>query len=427
MKETKMRCPICEEGYLDSRIDLDRVEYQGHHAELELHYSICDTCGSEQANMDQLRINKRSMVEFRKKVDGLLTGSQVRSIRKNLGLSQAEAARIFGGGPVAFSKYEADDVTQSEAMDKLLRVVSNVPSVIDFLREQAEQKADQSNAYMMKKNVSYRNVGRKVPDISSGRVVADVANPYVHPIKDSGIAYGVDACKAGWLCIAIGPTGDFFKELVVDSLEKLIEKAEDKDRIFVDIPIGLSDGKDERFCDKEARRILGKPGASSVFRTPARATLAGKNYEEAKEINIEHTGKSLSKQSFAIMPKIKEVDSLLRSNRKARAMIREVHPEICFWALAGGKPMKFSKKKQEGREEQISVLNRILPSCGDEFERILKNYLRKELEKDDILDAMAAALTALAGFNETRTIPESRRRDSCNLPMEMVYYQHMGN
>ena len=136
MKETKMRCPICEEGYLDSRIDLDRVEYQGHHADLELHYSFCKTCGSEQANMDQLRFNKRSMVEFRKKVDGLLTGSQVRSIRKNLGLSQAEAARVFGGGPVAFSKYENDDVTQSEAMDKLLRLANEVPAGYDFLCKQ---------------------------------------------------------------------------------------------------------------------------------------------------------------------------------------------------------------------------------------------------------------------------------------------------
>ena len=133
MKETKMRCPICEEGYLDSRIDLDRVEYQGHHADLELHYSFCKTCGSEQANMDQLRFNKRSMVEFRKKVDGLLTGSQVRSVRKNLGLSQAEAARVFGGGPVAFSKYENDDVTQSEAMDKLLRLASEIPAAFEHL------------------------------------------------------------------------------------------------------------------------------------------------------------------------------------------------------------------------------------------------------------------------------------------------------
>ena len=202
---------------------------------------------------------------------------------------------------------------------------------------------------------------------------------------------------------------------------------QEKDRIFIDIPIGLSDGKDERACDEQARTILGQPRVSSVFRAPVRATLGTKNYEEAKKINLQYSGKSLPKQTFSIIPKVKEVDSLLRSNCKARAMIREVHPEICFWALAGGKPMKFSKKDQEGRKERISVLNRIIPSCGDEFERIQKNYLRKELEKHDILDAMAAAITALADLKQIRTIPEYRRKDSCNLPMEMVYYQHMGN
>jgi len=27
--------------------------------------------------------------------------------------------------------------------------------------------------------------------------------------------------------------------------------------------------------------------------------------------------------------------------------IREVHPEVCFWALNGGKPMQFKKRKRE--------------------------------------------------------------------------------
>lgn len=133
MKENKLRCPICEEGFLKPRIDMDRVEYRDHNTELELHYSLCDTCGSEQANMEQLRVNKRIMVAFRKRVDGLLSGSEVREIRKSLKLNQNEAARIFGGGPVAFSKYENDDIAQSESMDRLLRLSREIPSAFEFL------------------------------------------------------------------------------------------------------------------------------------------------------------------------------------------------------------------------------------------------------------------------------------------------------
>lgn len=44
-----------------------------------------------------------------------------------MGINKSEAARIFGGGPVAFSKYEADDLAQSGVMDRFLRLAAAVP------------------------------------------------------------------------------------------------------------------------------------------------------------------------------------------------------------------------------------------------------------------------------------------------------------
>jgi transcriptional regulator with XRE-family HTH domain len=58
------------------------------------------------------------------------------ALRKRYGLNQQQAARLFGGGPVAFSKYENDDVAHSEAMDKLLRLVLRSESVFWELVEQ---------------------------------------------------------------------------------------------------------------------------------------------------------------------------------------------------------------------------------------------------------------------------------------------------
>ena len=128
MKGSQNTCPICGEGHLNAKISQNNVEYKTHSTQLDTHCSVCDSCGSEQANSEQLRVNKRAMVAFKKQVDGLLTGHEVRKLREQLGINQAEAARIFGGGPVAFSKYESDDVSQSEAMDKLLRLAISVPS-----------------------------------------------------------------------------------------------------------------------------------------------------------------------------------------------------------------------------------------------------------------------------------------------------------
>lgn len=64
---------------------------------------------------------------------GLLTGEEIRKIRSFLGITQNEAATIFGGGTVAFSKYENNDVIQSVSMDKLLRVASEVPEAFHVL------------------------------------------------------------------------------------------------------------------------------------------------------------------------------------------------------------------------------------------------------------------------------------------------------
>ncbi len=137
MNEKSGMCPICGEGALVPHQVTEHVEYKGSDADLALDYSICSACGSEQSDAAQLRANKRAMVAFKKRVDGLLTGAEVRRRRRQLNLSQEQAARVFGGGPVAFSKYEADDVAQSIAMDKLLRVASEIPGVAARLIRQA--------------------------------------------------------------------------------------------------------------------------------------------------------------------------------------------------------------------------------------------------------------------------------------------------
>ena len=87
----------------------------------------------------------------------------------------------------------------------------------------------------------------------------------------------------------------------------------------------LPSGREGRLCDKEARRRLGRR-ASTVFPPPVRAALAAATYEDANRISREESGKGMTKQTFAILPKIREVDCLLRKSEKARHIIREVPP-----------------------------------------------------------------------------------------------------
>jgi HTH-type transcriptional regulator/antitoxin MqsA len=121
--ETNEQCPICGQGHVTSHVQQIEHEYKGHKAMLASHYQECDTCLSEFAGAREGKMSKRGVMAFRKSVDGLLTGAEICALREKYKLTQGQAAKLFGGGPVAFSKYENDDVSQSESMDTLLRLV----------------------------------------------------------------------------------------------------------------------------------------------------------------------------------------------------------------------------------------------------------------------------------------------------------------
>ena len=133
-------CEICCEGALREVVGAEKVSVSGVSHQVNCFFSVCDACGSEQAGPEQVRKNKRAIIRLKKALSGLLVGGEVREIRNRLELSQRDAAKVFGGGPVAFAKYEADDVNQSEAMDKLLRLADEVPAARAWLleREKAE-------------------------------------------------------------------------------------------------------------------------------------------------------------------------------------------------------------------------------------------------------------------------------------------------
>lgn len=130
-------CPICGKGHLTMRMEMDEIVYKGKTKQVTDIYYVCDHCHVEQSGAKELKNNKRAMNEFKKEVDDLLTGNEVFEIRKRLGLTQDEASLVFGGGPKAFSKYETDDVIQSEAMDNLIRVAAIQSSAFEFLCKRA--------------------------------------------------------------------------------------------------------------------------------------------------------------------------------------------------------------------------------------------------------------------------------------------------
>lgn len=130
-------------------------------------------------------------------------------------------------------------------------------------------------------------------------------------------------------------------------------------------------------------------------------------------------GVGLSSQSFSLVPKIHEVDTLVSHQAP---LVREIHPEICYWALNGRQAMGANKHTKEGIAERIRVLKAVEPRAKDILAKARRKYSDKSVGDDDILDALAAAITAYHGHHDLRTLPENPPIDQNGLPMEMVYW-----
>lgn len=151
----------------------------------------------------------------------------------------------------------------------------------------------------------------------------------------------------------------------------------------LDIPIGLPD-QGSRACDREARRLLGRPRLSSVFPAPLRPMLAATTYQQAQRIRRRLEGKGCSRQAYGIQAKVKDIDALLRRHRGQK--VYEGHPELSFRELAGGVTPPDSKHTPTGRATRLGLL------LG-EFPGVEAIDLR-ERRAEDSLDAYACLWTA---------------------------------
>jgi predicted RNase H-like nuclease len=233
---------------------------------------------------------------------------------------------------------------------------------------------------------------------------------------------GLDGCPAGWVMATIRDQSIAID--VVDSIDVAWGALPAPRLVLIDIPIGLCDGP--RACDIEARSLLG-PARSRVFPAPCRAAAEAATYPDANRLSKQITGKGLSKQAWNITAKIRQVDAFLRSTPAAHGIIRECHPEVCFTGLLG-RPILASKKTDEGFDERVNALAAVFaPVLGrgsavmDTVDDAMTRWPRRDLARDDIVDAIAALACAIAPAAEVRTLPADPPRDSCGLAMEMVY------
>lgn len=108
MKNAVNTCPICGSDALVEKSDHAYSFSHGRkkHTIDGLKRSLCSDCGVSLFLPSQLKSNNARVREFQSALVDFISPAQVLELREKYMITQADANKIFGGGPTAFSKYE---------------------------------------------------------------------------------------------------------------------------------------------------------------------------------------------------------------------------------------------------------------------------------------------------------------------------------
>ena len=181
------RCPACRST------DLVQVGYQrefrphGKVVVVDLLTLRCASCGAESTRSAQHTENLARLKARKAEYGGLLLGEEILSLRRRYGITQQNAAKIFGKGKIAFSRYENEVSYPDETTTRLLTLAIEKLDVIRWLADRAGVDLPLWEARCEDER---RQKLRVIPDV---RKVDAKASSWAKPAMD------------GWSHLAISP------------------------------------------------------------------------------------------------------------------------------------------------------------------------------------------------------------------------------
>ncbi len=234
---------------------------------------------------------------------------------------------------------------------------------------------------------------------------------------------GVDGCRTGWIAVFMrADDRDACRLVTVPTFEAVANAPEQPGVIAVDMPIGLPDRIEGsgRLPEQLIRPLLGER-QSSVFAIPSRRAVEALDYAEACTIAAatSEPPRKVSRQGFAIFPKIREIDALLGARPDLVPRVYEVHPELAFWALNGGKALDQPKKvKGTPYGPGLNLRRELLRRSGLLPEALIATPPPRGAAADDLLDALAGLTVALdLARGGGQSFPDPPGRDAYGLPV----------
>ena len=221
------------------------------------------------------------------------------------------------------------------------------------------------------------------------------------------LVLGADGCRGGgWVIAMIDGEGELHWEWADDTTALLaIADEYNANAVAIDVPIGLPRLGEVRACDVLARARLGAR-RSSVFAAPPREVLDCVSYTAARPL-----APSLSAQAFGLVPRIREVDVVLRAaGPGVHERVIECHPEVAFASMAAGRFPLATKKSAAGALQRLGLLEELFEVPAD---------VPAKATLDDALDAAACAAVARRwALGEAETL--GGETDALGVPMRIV-------
>ncbi|AFG36848.1 DUF429 domain-containing protein [Spirochaeta africana] len=271
---------------------------------------------------------------------------------------------------------------------------------------------------------------------------------------------GIDAASGGWVVARISRDGQWeldFIESRYDSKtdevylpSSLVEYMVTNRLSLIDMPVGLVsrdavvDGSlsPEMAVHREdaIRRLLrervpnGGRFSNSVFPTPVSEAVYASDYESGAAVNKEALGKSISRQTWNLVYRIKQVQAILQVVPGIVGTLLESHPETVYRLLhagSGAEASLASKRTQEGIEQRLNLLEQVLPGAQAAFDDAWHHWGKDvRAQRDDAADAMVLALCAYAGQQQgklyTPVVMDGSLREA-SLPLQDFTASRLGS
>lgn len=231
---------------------------------------------------------------------------------------------------------------------------------------------------------------------------------------------GLDGCRGAWAGVLLDlDDPGRHRAARFATVAELLDGPEAPVVIGIDVPIGLPDrvGSGGRVADRAARHALGA-GRASVFPVPSRAAVYAADYATAKAVSRATSDPPFapSIQCWNIFRYVREVDGLMRARADLATRLYEVHPEIAFRRLNGGRPLAAAKKGPD-RVVGLAARSALLIAAGLPA-ALVTSPPPRGIGRDDHLDALAALAVArdIAG-GRAESLPDPPGRDAHGLPV----------